>query len=140
MARQTSIEVFKQIRDNGLLSKRRMEVYEIVFNHGPMTSNETFDYSELNGIDGYRHNANARMTELRELGVVYEAGTKQCSKSGNTVILWDVTDKLPVKPERKITKDEKLKSLVGEIVELGKTIDPQWKPQLRTIYSMAKSI
>lgn len=99
MIRQTSIDCYNQIRAEGLLSKRRWEVYDIVFKRGPMTSNETFDYSSLKGVDGYRHNANARMTELRDSGVVQEIGTTICSKTGRTVILWDVTDKLPTKAE-----------------------------------------
>jgi len=95
--RQTSIDCYNQIKSEGLLSKRRWEIYDIVFNHGPMTSNETFDYSSLKGVDGYRHNANARMTELRDVGVVQELGTTTCSKTNRTVILWDVTSNLPVK-------------------------------------------
>ena len=79
-SRQTSIDCYKQIKSEGLLSKRRWEVYDIVFKHGPMTSNETSDFPSLKGVDGYRHNANARMTELREFGVVQEIGTKNCSK------------------------------------------------------------
>jgi len=102
--RQTSIDVYHQIESEGLLSKRRWEVYHILFNHGPMTSNETFDYSKLHGVDGYRHNANARMTELRELGVVQEIGTTLCSKTGRRVILWDVTSNLPKEPPKKDPK------------------------------------
>lgn len=93
--RKTSIDVFRQIEAEGLLSARRMEVYRILFEHGPMTTNEVFQHARLHGNPNYRHNSHARMSELRELGVVEELGTKECSATGRTAILWDVTDSLP---------------------------------------------
>lgn len=113
MNRKTSIDVYRKIRDSGILSERRWEAYAIVYRHGPLTSNEVFEYSKLKGVPGYRHNTNARMTELRDMGAVEEIGTKCCSVTGEVVILWDVTDKFPVK-----LKKEKHKSKNAIIAEL----------------------
>ena len=38
--RQTSIDCYNKIKAEGLLSKRRLEVYEILFHHGQLTANE----------------------------------------------------------------------------------------------------
>ena len=142
-ARQTSIDCYNEIKSSGLLSERRWEIYDIVFKHGPMTSNETFDYSLLKGVDGYRHNANARMTELRDVGVVQELGTTICSKTGRTVILWDVTDNLPTKLSltKKKGKKEKIKDAMLMIKDLGESLASEAdKVVLRKIYLAVKDI
>lgn len=139
MVRETSSDCYNQIKEEGLLSKRRWEVYDILFKHGPMTSNETFDYSKLNGVDGYRHNANARMTELRDCGVVKEIGTRQCSKTGRNVILWDVTARLPTKRKRSSssTKKHRIKTSIDALRELYKK---KSKPQVEDWKNVAELI
>jgi len=42
LSRDTSIEAYRTIKANGLLSKRRLQVYEYLFNHGPATAKEIF--------------------------------------------------------------------------------------------------
>ena len=37
--RETSLEAFKKIKDNGLLSKRRLEVCWAIAEFGPITAN-----------------------------------------------------------------------------------------------------
>jgi len=134
--RQTSIDCYRQIQAEGLLSKRRWEIYNILYHHGPMSSNETFDYSQLKGVDGYRHNANARMTELRDLGVVMELGTKVCSKTGRTVIEWDVTDRLPkrlIKPTKKDRVEKALVMLRFLYKHKDLAVDKTWKEAAQLI-------
>jgi hypothetical protein len=102
MIRQTSIEAYNLIRDNGLLSKRRWEVYDILFHHGPMTANETFAKLYRNNLGPFNaaSNSAARFSELRNCGVVYEVRERQCTITGMKAIEWDVTDRLPVKFEK----------------------------------------
>jgi hypothetical protein len=100
--RQTSIEVFHQMEEK--LSERRWEAYKILFEYGPMTSNEIFEHARLHGNPNYRHNTNARMTELRDLGVVKEVGKRPCGVTGHVVIEWDVTGELPKQEEKKVSK------------------------------------
>lgn len=43
MARDTSREAYNKIKEMGLLSQRRWEVYDILYSHGPMTGGEICD-------------------------------------------------------------------------------------------------
>ena len=95
--RQTSIDCYNEIKANGLLSKRRLEVYEAIFKAAPCTTNEALMF-----IHSGSHGVGSRTTELRELGVIYEKGVKKCLVTGRSVIEWDLTDNLP--------KDIKLKT------------------------------
>jgi hypothetical protein len=116
--RRTSIDAYRTIRDNGLLSARRWEAYDILYRYGPMTSNEIFERAKLHGNPNYRHNTNARMTELRDRGVAVEVGTKKCSVTGHNVILWDVTEALPRKPTRSVSVRPSKKELRDAANEL----------------------
>lgn len=102
MIRETSIEAFNKIRDEGLLSNRRMQVYTVLFENGPLTGNEVFELlkNEYNIQFKNAPSIVSRLGELRNMGVVKEVGKKLCSISGMTVILWDVTKNLPVKFDR----------------------------------------
>lgn len=98
MARQTSIDCYNQIKAEGLLSKRRFEVYEAIYKNAPCTTNEA-----LKDIYSGSHGVGSRTTELRDLGVIYEKSIKKCTVTGRNVIEWDLTDKLPIKAEKLIT-------------------------------------
>lgn len=99
MVRKTSIEVYRRIVSEGLLSKRRLDIYSVLFHEGPLTANEVFKRllgkSNINSA-----NTGARLFELREMGAAEETGTRKCSVTGNNVIVWDVTGKLPKKPPK----------------------------------------
>jgi hypothetical protein len=97
--RRTSIETYNKIAANGLLSQRRWEVYDALYAHGPCTSSELFQKMG----DSQSHvfgNIRARLNELRDLGVADELRERPCLITGQTVIEWDVTDRLPVKLEK----------------------------------------
>lgn len=110
--RQTSLEAYTYIKDTGVLSSRRFQIYEILFTHGPLTSNEIFQ--RLDGTSEINNpNVHSRLNELREYGCVYEVGTKICTVTEMTVILWDVTDKLP----KKLSKREQLEKSKSNLIE-----------------------
>jgi len=98
VTRQTSIAAYHEIKDSGLLSRRRWEVYDVLFRKGPLTANEAFvAFAKESGRALlFDSNTRARFTELRDMGVAVELGVRQCSITGMTTILWDVTDRLPV--------------------------------------------
>jgi len=100
MVRQTSIDAYNTIKNNGLLSKRRWEVYDALFNYGPLTATQIA--SKMPGFKSQSVGANvhARLGELRSFGVVVELGEVECPETGNTVILWEVTNKLPTKARK----------------------------------------
>lgn len=117
--RKTSIQAYQQIKNSGLLAKRRLEVYSWLFDHGPATASEI-----ENGMK--RRHANKRLSELRDQGVVEEVGQKICMVSGYEVILWDVTGLLPkpfkkssqTKSSRLEAENRRLKGLLQQALDL----------------------
>jgi len=102
MTRQTSIEAYNKIKDEGLLSERRWQVYDCLYDIGPATGGEVF--KEMKRRYGMlvptNSNTTTRLGELRDMGVVSELGTRTCSVSSQKVILWDCTSNLPIKFEK----------------------------------------
>jgi hypothetical protein len=127
--RQTSIDCFKQIQAQGLLSKRRLEVLETILQSAPCTSSEAIRNAKVTfGVFG----VSSRFTELRDLGVIYEKGIKKCTVTGRNVIEWDLTDRLPVKTKVTTeTKKERINSALNALRKLYKTkntsSDLDWK-------------
>jgi predicted ArsR family transcriptional regulator len=81
------------------------EVYECVYNNGPMTASEAFE------ILGLQTNQSGRLTDLRNRGVLEENGKRKCSITGRRAILWQVTGALPKKIKARSTKDKKIEAL-----------------------------
>lgn len=102
MHRWTSIETFHHIRDNGLLSKRRFEVYQTVYMHGPMTSAEAF--SIMNKANPLKNltQSRARFTELQTMAVLKTIGERKCKITGRNALIWEVTDRLPIKIDKPV--------------------------------------
>lgn len=100
MTRRTSRQALAEIEASGLLSRRRLQVFRAVVEHGPATAGEL--HAHLGGID--KAKVNARLTELRDLGVVIELGERRCRITGCEVIVWDATGDLPRKRRRKPPK------------------------------------
>lgn len=99
MTRETSIEAYNKMKNEGLLSSRRWQVYDVLFKYGPMTTNELF--KKLMGSSSTNQpSLHSRLNELRKMGCVKELGTKVCTVTQMTVILWDVTSNLPTKFEK----------------------------------------
>lgn len=126
MIRQTSISTYHNIRDNGLLSKRRWQVYRSLFQHGPCTANELGKHL----VKGFPENVNlnvvTRLGELRDRGVAVEVRERPCAVTGETVIEWDVTKELPkgvLKKEKKLTRNELVRLVQRYRVLLGKCDD-----------------
>lgn len=143
--RQTSIDAYNEIEANGLLSKRRMEVYAVLFKSGPLTANEVFKIFSKNGDAATcaASNSAARFSELRDCGVICEVQVRKCSVTGMKVIEWDVTPNLPreVKKKKNLTKNQKKKNILDKLVAHGKKSIPVkdedieiYKNELREIY------
>ncbi len=137
--RQTSIDCFKQIQAQGLLSKRRLEVLETILLSAPCTSSEAIKNAKVTfGVFG----VSSRFTELRDLGVIYEKGIKKCTVTGRNVIEWDLTDKLPLKEKVPVvTKKQKIQEILDEISDFGKILsNEEDKIVLRSIYLKIKAL
>jgi hypothetical protein len=102
LIRETSLEAFHTIKENGLLSERRWRVYEIVFTFGPMIGSKVAEIYQANyGKTSASETIRNRLTELRDSGAIKEVGKTLDPKTGMKVLLWDVTSKLPEKIDRK---------------------------------------
>jgi len=134
MVRQTSIDCYNEIKSNGLLSKKRLEVYEALLNSAPCTSAEAAAFNYLDSSNVLSQ-SRARFTELRELGVIYERGVKKCSITKRIAIEWDLTDKIPINLISKTkTFKQKKQELIFMIDELNdKTSDLFIKIELENI-------
>ena len=125
MTRQTSIEAYHEVMESGLVGQRQRQVYEILFRYGPLTANQTWNALRDKIGKDFRFDSNtrARFTELRNLGLLYEVGTTQDPITRKRVILWDVTDGRPRKPEPKITKDQIIADLRATIASLQRRLN-----------------
>ena len=116
--RQTSIDCYNKIKANGLLSKRRLQTLEVLIKIAPCTATELQNSMDYN--DGGR-DCMKRVSELRDLGVIYEKTERNCSITGRNVIEWDLTDKIPI--NRKVitnTKKDRVKTTLIALRELYK--------------------
>ena len=68
--RQTSIDCYNKIKEEGLLSNMRFKVYEAILRKAPCTSGEAF--ATMTTKENQISQSRARFTELRGLGVIYE--------------------------------------------------------------------
>jgi DNA-binding transcriptional ArsR family regulator len=116
-------DAFEKIIAEGLLSENRLKVYQILFHHGPLTAGEVFDKMEKCIVKG---SVSARLTELRQMGVAYEVGTKKWSRSGHTGILFDINDQIP----RPLDKDKSKAEIIKEQAERIKFLESQLKDAL----------
>ena len=133
--RQTSIDCYNQIKQEGLLSKRRLQVFESVFNNAPCTASEVFN--EKN----FKTNQSGRFTELRDLGVIYEKGERLCRVTGRNVIEWDLTDRLPVNIKKSNkTKKHKIDEALNSLRELYKNKDTSTDEDWKITAELIKSI
>ena len=133
--RQTSIDCYNQIKQEGLLSKRRLQVYESIYNSAPCTASEVFKDKNL------KTNQSGRFTELRDLGVIYEKGERLCSITGMNVIEWDLTDRLPVNVKNSNkTKKQKINDVLSALRVLYKNKDISTNEDWRVVADLIKNI
>ena len=133
--RQTSIDCYNKIKQEGLLSKRRLQVYESIFNYAPCTASEVFNEKNL------KTNQSRRFSELRDLGVIYEKGERLCRVTGRNVIEWDLTDRLPVNVKKSNkTKNHKINDALNSLRELYKNKDTSTDEDWKITANLIKSI
>ena len=134
--RQTSIDCYNEIKQEGLLSKMRFEVYAALFSMGkPSTTREV--YSTMNVV---KQEA-TRFTELRKLGVIYEVQNRKCTITGRTAIEWGLTDRLPVNIKNtNKTKKQRLDHALNSLRELYKNKNTSTDEDWKTVADLIKNI
>jgi len=140
--RQTSIDCYNQIKSEGLLSKRRLQVYKILLENGCLTGTQISilfkqKYFSSNHSEGIRN----RISELFERGVVYEKAIVECKSTGRKVIQWDLTDKLPIKIKTSNkTKKQKINDALNSLRKLYKNKDISSDEDWKEVANLIKSI
>ena len=115
MTRETSIEAYHAIRDNGLLSNRRFEVYEYIALNGPCTINRMLaDKAKAGRNTG---SLTGRISELNRMNVIRECGY-EIAPTGHRVTIWETTPDLPGELPKKETKLEAIMRLEQELRKL----------------------
>mgnify|MGYP003627372896 FL=1 len=137
-ARQTSIDCYNEIKNSGLLSKRRFETFEAIMKIAPCTASEV--QHSINYNNGGR-DCMKRISELRDRGVIYEKDVRPCKVTGKNVIEWDLTDRLPVNiknPNK--TKKQRLNAALNSLRELYKNKDISTDEDWKLVADLIKSI
>lgn len=111
MTRETSIDCFNQIKSTGVISQRRLEVLEAISKTCPCTTSEA-----ISAISTSSFGIGSRFTELRDMNVIYEVGTRKCSVTGRNVIEWDLTGNMPVKYKKKIGKPRNINKVIEYLI------------------------
>ncbi len=120
MVRDTSLEAYNFIKENGLLSKMRWICYDLLFKYGPATANQLMDFAKKEN-PSWSHQTietvGRRLSELVKVGVVYEKDKIFCPISGHRCIEWEVTRNKPIDFEKPLKKKCKACNGTGFIVE-----------------------
>ena len=112
--RQTSIQCYHQIKQSGLLTEIRLKVMKGVVDIAPCTATELEKHMNIHhGMKGTWK----VLSWLREAGVVYEVGTRDCKITGRNVIEWNITGNMPVKPKKKNKRPNNLNNCTDYILK-----------------------
>jgi len=103
--KETSIEVYHKIKENGLLRGLELMVYRSICEHGTVTQMETVKNLGGSHTD---HSITPRFAPLVRKNAIREVGRKTCGVTGEYTTAYSITGDLPVK----LTKREKLERLI----------------------------
>jgi len=104
MVYKNSLDAYHQIKAEGLLSKRRLQVYEIIAKHGPINPNQIYQ-NYLHFLP--QHSVTPRLIELVRQGVIREEFSKPCPLTGHMSGFFVSTNNLPKKLEVKKRRTRK---------------------------------
>ena len=143
MVQTTSIETYHAIKNSGLISEKRMKVFDIFYrNPKGLTGAEVSEiYRQQNPTSQHSETIRNRITELVQMGVLAEVGVVECQFSKRSVMKWYCIDKMPIPLEKKVTRKEQLKEILKDVVQLGESLESeQDKIVLRSIYWKIKAL
>lgn len=113
--RDTSLQAYKQIVASGLINGIRLQVFDAIYKHGPITMNEIF-IEHLPTIS--QHTQTPRYAELEEMGVIAAVGKRVDRHTNVECITWDITGKSPTKLKPRLSKPDQIarvKKLLNDI-------------------------
>ena len=86
--RATSIDAFYSELESGSIKTRRHQTWSALAAIGIATANEVARAAGLNHY--FVRNVFARLSEMRDLGLVREVGERVCTMTGKTCIAWAI--------------------------------------------------
>jgi hypothetical protein len=116
--RQTSIDTYYAIKDEGVLGDLQWKVYDYLYHHGPMTGRELDDAMIKAGAE--HATSHKRLPELERCDAVRITQQRACKISGRVSREWDVTDRVAVKqpkPESKAVRYRKVLLSMADYME-----------------------
>lgn len=119
--RKTSINTYHRIVADGLLSKKRLQVYNIIYNKGPINCRGIIKVA-ANGCVTNTGAISGRLSELEERGVIYVAFEDICPDTGNNTMFYATTDNLPTDPPPRVTNKQIIAKLEKENAALKKQL------------------
>lgn len=143
MVQTTSIETYHAIKNSGLISEKRLKVFDIFYqNPQGLTGAEVSEiYRKQNPTSQHSETIRNRITELVQMGVLVELGVVECQFSKRNVTKWCCIDKMPIPLEKKLTRKEQIKEILDDVTAFGKSLSSEEdKIVLRTIYWKIKSL
>jgi hypothetical protein len=117
---QNSMDAFNHIKKNGLLSDKRLKVYQIfVQNPEGLTGSEVSAiYKNNYPSSQYSETIRNRITELREMGVLDEVGNVECRFTKRTVMKYRVNTKMPTKLAPKKSLNTNIDEIISDLKKL----------------------
>jgi len=114
---QNSMDAFNHIKKNGLLSDKRLKVYQI-FVHNPkgLTGSEVSDiYKQNYPSSQHSETIRNRITELRDMGVLDEVGNVACKFTNRTVMKYKVNTNMPTKLVVKKSLNTNIDEIISDL-------------------------
>jgi hypothetical protein len=137
MVQTTSIETYHAIKNSGLISEKRLKVFDIFYqNPNGLTGAEVSEiYRKENPTSQHSETIRNRITELVQMGVLDEVGVVECQYSKRNVMKWRCIDKMPIPLEKRLSKKQQIKLILDDVTALGLTLEREEdKIVLRSIY------
>ncbi len=150
MISEQSRKAFNTIKDNGLLSKRRFQFYEIIYEFGPITIAEALKVASRRILSNNIGSHSGRFSELEKMGVIESVGVIKCKESRHENNQWVVTSKLPKqlpKASKKIKLEmwdgfyvsQTLEQWAGHVVKGLNSMDPHAREKGRNLLDQLRA-
>lgn len=105
MVRQTSVDCYYEIMEEGLIGDRQKIVYDFIIDNENLTDMEitiALGYKDPNKI-------RPRRKELFDFGLILDGGIKKCSITGRKAHFWKINPKPDLDSLRGVKKKKKIK-------------------------------
>jgi predicted ArsR family transcriptional regulator len=126
--RDTSRESYETLARTGALRGQLARVLAAVVSHGPGTSAEIIRSLGTNNINSER----ARMTELAARGMIVEVGTRKCTVTGRTALVWQYSGRTkPMDAQHRIGTKKLRRLLQRALPHVNGTLSEEIRAALR---------